>query len=508
MSTNSKLTKPNAEHLLKEGDQVQVRVGKLEKLIDQNDNPYKNGFTPTEKAGNLKTLYAEKSKEELESLAYSCSVAGRVMAVRDFGKASFLKIRDASGVIQLYVQKDSIGEEAFAKFRELDLGDIVFSEGKIFKTKTGELSIHSDKVILLTKSLRPLPEKFHGLSDVEARYRQRYLDLITSEESRAVFEKRSKIIEEVRKFLLENGFMEVETPMMHPIAGGAAAKPFITHHNALDMKFYLRIAPELYLKRLIVGGFEKVFEINRNFRNEGVSIKHSPEFTMLEFYQAYATYEDLMDFTEKLFARVAQNVCGTLKIDYQGTEIDLSKPWKRLRVEDAVLEHSGFKDAAKIRDEAALRAYLKSKDVHCDKNDTTGKLVMKIFDEEVEKLLIQPTFLTQYPSDVSPLSRRNEKDPYLVDRFEAYIYGREMGNAFSELNDPIDQRERFLMQVDAKAKGDEEANDMDEDYVNALEYGMPPTAGEGLGIDRLVMFLTNSASIRDVVLFPHMRSRT
>ena len=427
------------------------------------------------------------------------------MAIRDFGKASFVRLKDRTGLIQLYVQKDKLGEEGYAKFKELDMGDIVFSEGTIFKTKTNELSVQADKLELVTKSLRPMPEKFHGIADVEIKYRQRYLDLIVSDETRDTFRKRSKIIEEVRRFFVELDFMEVETPMMHPIAGGATARPFTTHHNALDMKLFMRIAPELYLKRLVVGGFERVFEINRNFRNEGISIKHNPEFTMLEFYQAYATYEDLIALTETLFSRVAERVLGSTRITYQGTEINLGGKWERIGVEDAIVKHSGFKDRGALRDRKLLLDYGKSKGFHMDPKDSTGGLMMVIFDEEVESKLIQPTFVTDYPLDVSPLSRKNEKDPFIVDRFELFIYGREMANAFSELNDPIDQKERFEAQVAAKDAGNEEACDMDEDYVTALEYGMPPAAGEGIGIDRLVMLLTDSPSIRDVILFPLMR---
>jgi len=427
------------------------------------------------------------------------------MAIRDFGKALFVRLKDRSGIIQLYVAKDKLGEEEYACYREMDIGDIVFSEGPLFKTKTNELSIQSTAVVLLTKSLRPLPDKFHGLADVETRYRQRYVDLIMTEATRETFRKRSKIIEELRRFFSERDFMEVETPMMHPVAGGATARPFVTHHNTLDMDLFLRIAPELYLKRLVVGGIERVFEINRNFRNEGISIKHNPEFTMLEFYQAYATYEDLMDLTEELFQSVAERVLGSKKLTYQGTEIDLSSPWKRLSVEDAIMQYTDFGDRGKLRDREALLAYGKKKNLHMDPKDTVGGLMMVVFDEEIESKLIQPTFVTLYPLDVSPLSRKNEKDPFLVDRFELYIYGREMANAFSELNDPIDQLERFEAQVAAKNAGNEEACDMDEDYVRALEYGLPPTAGEGIGIDRMVMLLTDSPSIRDVILFPQMR---
>ena len=487
---------------------MKVRREKLAAIRARGDNPYKNGRVPSALAGEIHKAYDEKSKDELEKLNHSCSVAGRVMAVRDFGKANFVRLQDRSGVIQLYVQKDKIGEEKYAQFLETDLGDFLFAKGTVFKTKTGETSISCESVELLTKALRPLPEKFHGISDIEIKYRQRYLDLITSPESREVFRKRSRIVEEVRRFFVDHDFIEVETPMMHPIAGGATARPFITHHNTLDMRLYLRIAPELYLKRLVTGGFERVFEINRNFRNEGISIKHNPEFTMLEFYQAYATFEDLMDLTETLFQCVADRVLGTRKLMYQGTEINLDGRWERISVEDAICKYTDFlqfADRAKLRDHATLLAYGKKKNLPMKPKDTAGGLMMVVFDELVEAKMVQPTFVTHHPMDVSPLSRANEKDPFVVDRFEMYIYGREMANAFSELNDPIDQRQRFESQVSAKEAGNEEACDMDEDFVVALEHGMPPTAGQGIGIDRMVMLFTDSASIRDVILFPQMR---
>jgi lysyl-tRNA synthetase class 2 len=503
----SKVVQAGAEPSLSE--QVQVRFDKLTKIRESGENPYKNGFTPKALAVDLHRAYGEKTKEELEALAIPTSVAGRIMAIRDFGKASFVRVKDRTGLIQLFVQKNGIGDEAFAKFKELDIGDVIYSDGVVFKTKTGELSVNSTQVVLMSKSLRPLPEKFHGISDVEIKYRQRYLDLIMTDETKDTFRKRSMIVNSIRKFLTEQDFMEVETPMMHPIAGGATARPFTTHHNTLDMRLFMRIAPELYLKRLVVGGFERVFEINRNFRNEGISIKHNPEFTTLEFYQSYATYEDLMVLTEKLFQRVADEVLGRREITYQGQAIQLGGQWERLGVEDSILKHSDWKqvigDAKKLRDRASLLEYGKSKKISMKPTDPVGALIMVIFDAEVEEKLIQPTFITQYPVDVSPLSRLNEKDPFIVDRFELFIGGREYANAFSELNDPVDQKERFKKQVDAKAAGDEEACDMDEDYVTALEYGMPPTAGEGIGIDRLVMLLTDSPSIRDVILFPLMR---
>lgn len=486
-------------------EQVRVRFEKLGRLRDRNENPFKNGMRPSHLAAQLHKLYDELTKEALEALAISCSVAGRVMAIRDFGKASFVRVKDRTGIIQLFVQKDKLGAEAYAYFKELDIGDIIFAQGSAFKTKTGELSVHCDLLNLVTKSLRPLPEKFHGIADVEIKYRQRYLDLIMSESAQDTFKKRSQIVSEIRKFFVKHEFMEVETPMMHPVAGGATARPFVTHHNTLDMTLYMRIAPELYLKRLVVGGIERVFEINRNFRNEGISIKHNPEFTMLEFYQAYATYEDLMELHEKLFLQIAENIFGTQQLTYQGTQIQLSAPWQRITVEDAILKYSNFKDPSQLRDRKSLLQYGEEKGFSMNPKDTTGGLMMVIFDEEVEAKLIQPTFVTQYPLDVSPLSRKNEVDPFLVDRFELFIYGREMANAFSELNDPVDQKSRFEAQVQAKDAGNEEANDMDLDYVTALEHGMPPAAGAGIGIDRLVMLFTDSPSIRDVILFPLMR---
>jgi lysyl-tRNA synthetase class 2 len=478
----------------------------MERIRARNENPYKNGFQPKDLADDLHRGYDEKTKEELEANKVRATVAGRVMAIRDFGKAAFLRVRDRSGLIQVFVSKNDLNEADYRGYKDdLDVGDIVYSEGPLFKTKTNELSIHADKLTLVTKSLQPLPEKFHGMTDVEKRYRQRYVDLIVTEESRDAFRKRAIIVDEIRQFFREHDFMEVETPMLHPIAGGANARPFVTHHNTLDTDLYLRIAPELYLKRPVVGGFERVFEINRNFRNEGVSIKHNPEFTMLEFYLTYATYEDLMDLTESLFQRIAKKTHGQTKITYQGAKIELGGKWERISVEDSILKHSGFKDRAKLRNRDALLAYGREKKIHMDPKSPTGNLIMAIFDEEVEAKLIQPTFITHYPTDVSPLSRLNEKDPFIVDRFELFIYGRELGNGFSELNDPVDQRARFMGQVEAKERGDVEACEHDEDYCVALEYGMPPTAGQGIGIDRLAMLFTDSASIRDVILFPAMR---
>jgi lysyl-tRNA synthetase class 2 len=488
-------------------EQVRVRLEKLERMRERGENPFKNGFTPDSTAAALTAQFGEKSREELEGQSNQRSLAGRIMAIRHFGKAAFVKIKDRTGGCQLYVSKQDLGDESFEKFKEMDIGDVVYSEGKVFKTKTGELSLHSHKLVLLTKSLHPLPEKYHGITDVETKYRQRYLDLIMSDETRATFLKRFQLVDAVRAFFRAHDFLEVETPMMHPIAGGATARPFKTHHNTLDMELFLRIAPELYLKRLVVGGFERVFEINRNFRNEGISVRHNPEFTMLEFYWAYATFEDLMDLTEKLFQEVADKVVGSRTLTYQGQQVHLDGKWERIRVEDAVLKYSGFKDRAGIRDPKALRAYGEAKGIHMDAKAGPGSLLMCIFDEEVEKQLVQPTFVTHYPLEVSPLARRTEADPFLTDRFELIITSRELANGFSELNDPIDQKERFMKQAEAKAAGDLEAHDVDEDYVTALEYGMPPTAGEGIGIDRMAMLFADAPSIRDVILFPQLRKR-
>lgn len=487
-------------------DIVETRIGKVKALREREISPYRNGFSPTHLSDEIALKYGEFTKEQLLADRVEVTIAGRVIFLRDFGKAGFARVQDRKGSIQAYIAKDALGDEAYALYKDFtDLGDIILCKGYLFRTKTNELSVHAEQVTILTKSLRPLPEKFHGLTDIEQRYRHRSLDLITNEKSRQVFLQRSKIVKFIREFFDDHDFLEVETPMMHPVAGGAAARPFKTHHNALDMELFLRIAPELYLKRLVVGGMDRVYEINRNFRNEGVSIKHNPEFTMLEFYWAYATYENLMDVTQRLFQEIALKLFQSTKLNYQGTEIELGGNWRRLAVEDAVVEYSSFKNRAKTRDREALLSYLKAAHIKHDSKMPTGALLMCIFDEEVEKHLIQPTFVTQYPTDVSFLSRRNDHDPAVVDRFELYIYGREMANAFSELNDPLDQRHRFELQAGFKAAGDEEACDIDEDFLRALEHGLPPTAGEGIGIDRLVMLFTDSASIRDVILFPHMR---
>ncbi|KAF0220717.1 MAG: lysyl-tRNA synthetase class [Geobacteraceae bacterium] len=478
------------------------RRRKVDALWEAGINPYPNDFRPKQTSADLQAAYGHI--QTIEDDPQTFVVAGRIIARRSFGKAAFVQVQDRKGRMQLYVKKDAIGDESFAGFETFDIGDIVGAVGCPFRTKTGELSLHVTEIRLLTKSLLPLPEKFHGLTDVETRYRQRYVDLIVHPEVREVFIKRSRVVNLIREFMTGHDFLEVETPMMQPIPGGATARPFVTHHNALDMELFLRIAPELYLKRLVVGGFEKVFEINRNFRNEGISIRHNPEFTMMEFYQAYATFEDLMDFTEQLLCHVAQELLGTLDFVYQGTDISFKRPWRRLTVTEAILEYGDI-DAKSLADRDLAYAYAQRLGLDLPADIGYGKLIIEIFEEVAELKLIQPTFITAYPTEVSPLSRKNDHDPEIVDRFEFYCAGREMANAFSELNDPRDQKERFLAQVAAKAKGDEEAHFMDEDYIRALEYGMPPTAGEGIGIDRLVMLLTDSPSIRDVILFPQLR---
>ncbi len=478
------------------------RRRKIDVLWEAGVNPYPNDFKPLHTSADVVTRYGDT--EHVDAKDENFVVAGRILARRSFGKAAFIQLQDRKGRVQVYVKKDDVGDETFAAFESFDIGDIVGVEGYPFRTKTGELSLHARSIRLLVKSLLPLPEKFHGLTDVETRYRQRYVDLIVNPEVRELFIKRSMIVNLVRSFMTSRDFLEVETPMMHQIPGGAAARPFITHHNALDLELYLRIAPELYLKRLVVGGLERVFEINRNFRNEGISVRHNPEFTMMEFYQAYATYEDLMDFTEELFCHVAQEVLGTLNVTNQGMNISFERPWKRLTVREAILEYGDI-DVKDLDDRDHALNYARSIGLDLSADIGYGKLLMEIFEEVAEHKLIQPTFITAYPTEVSPLSRKNDHNPDLVDRFELIIGGREIANAFSELNDPVDQRGRFLAQVAEKDKGDEEAHYMDEDYVRALEYGLPPTAGEGIGIDRLVMLLTDSASIRDVILFPQLR---
>jgi len=485
--------------------EYQQRLAKLGAIREAGVDPYPNDFKPGRTAASVMEEFGGLDAEGLEARKdETVSVAGRIMAKRDFGKATFAHIQDRTGRIQAYLKRDLLGEEGSALFKLCDMGDIIGVEGRVFRTRTNELTIEAAKLRLLAKGLHPLPEKWHGLTDVEARYRQRYLDLIVNPEVREVFAKRSRIIKFIRDFLSKREFMEVETPMLQPVPGGAAAKPFKTYHNALQMELYMRIAPELYLKRLIVAGLERVFEINRNFRNEGISTQHNPEFTMLEFYQAYATFEDLMGLTEEMISALAIELTGSTKVAYQGTEIDFTPPWTRISVKDAVLKYS---DAPEEIFADREKAVLFSRKLGLDVPEglSHGKVVTEIFEEVAEPKFIQPTFVTHYPLDVSPLSRKNAENPSVVDRFELLVAGREIANAFSELNDPVDQRERFLSQLKEKAAGDAEAHEMDEDFVRALEYGMPPTAGEGIGIDRLVMLMTDSPSIRDVILFPQLR---
>lgn len=458
-------------------------------------------------AAPLLAKYGDKTEPELEAQPVNVRVAGRIMTRRLMGKASFTHILDMSGKIQLYIRQDDVTPEVYEEFKQWDLGDIIGAEGHLFKTKTGELSVKVHKLQLLTKAVRPLPDKFHGLTDQETRYRQRYLDLIANDETRRTFIARSKINNSIRQFLQERDFLEVETPMMQVLAGGAAARPFVTHHHALDMPLFLRIAPELYLKRLVVGGFERVFEINRNFRNEGVSTQHNPEFTMLEFYQAYADYNDLMDLTEAMFRRVALDVLGTAQFSYQDLALDFSKPFERLSLRDSILKYNPELTPEDIDTLEAAKNTARKHDLPIHENSGLGKVQVVLFDKLVEQHLLQPTFITAYPAEVSPLARRNDQNPFITDRFELFIAGREIANGFNELNDPDDQAERFRQQMAEKAAGDEEAMPYDADYITALEHGLPPTAGEGIGIDRLVMLFTDSPSIRDVILFPHMRAK-
>jgi len=466
---------------------------------------YPNDFRRDAVAGEILSAFGERDEAWLESNPTRVIVGGRMMFKRVMGKASFAKLADRTGQIQIFIQRENVGEGVYDAFKGWDVGDILGAEGVLFRTKTGELSVRATRVRLLVKSLRPLPDKWHGLSDTETRYRQRYVDLIVNEQSRDVFRARTRIIRYLRDFLDSLDFIEVETPMMQVIPGGAAAKPFVTHHNALDMDMYLRIAPELYLKRLIVGGFERVYEINRNFRNEGLSTQHNPEFTMLELYLAFGDYRDLMEWIEKALRGLAETVRGSAKLDYQGRAYDLSKPFRRVTIEQAVLQANPDLDALSIRDATYLRTICERLGVVPGKHDGPGKMQIEIFEKTVESTLLDPTFVYGYPTEVSPLSRANDADPFITDRFEFFLGGRELANGFSELNDPEDQAARFRAQVQRKEGGDEEAMFYDADYVRALEYGMPPTAGLGVGIDRLAMFLTDSPSIRDVILFPHMR---
>lgn len=489
-----------------ENEQIAVRKQKLADLREHT-NAYPNSFQRDELALDLHKTYDEVSAEELEAKAIPVKIAGRIMTRRIMGKASFTHIQDMSGRMQIYIARDLLPEGVYKQFKTWDLGDIIGVEGHVFKTKTGELSIKASQIYLLTKALRPMPDKFHGLSDMESRYRQRYVDLMVNENSRKVFKFRSQLISEIRRFFDNHGFMEVETPMMHAMAGGAAARPFHTHHNTLDMELFLRIAPELYLKRLVVGGFEKVYEINRNFRNEGISTRHNPEFTMIEFYLAYATYKDMMMLTEDLMRSLCENVMGTFQLPLNGETIDFSKPCTKMTLRDSIMHfHSEIKPEQLDNIDQA-KALASQYGIELHKNDGLGKIQTELFEKLVEKKLIQPTFITEYPREVSPLARANDENDFVTDRFEFFVGGQEIANGFSELNDPEDQADRFRAQMQAKAEGDMEAMDYDEDYIAALEYGLPPTAGEGIGIDRLVMLFTDSASIRDVILFPLMRPK-
>ena len=485
-------------------DQIAQRMKKLEALRAADVDPYGGRFEGKTDLRQILEKWHVATKEELEARPVSYKVAGRIIALRRFGKAAFAHLQDATDRLQIYFKKDHLGESGYDLFEKLDVGDTLGVEGILFRTKTDELTLQANRLTLLSKSLRPLPEKWHGLTDVELRYRMRYVDLISNPDVRKVFSRRGKIIEAMRRFLTQRGFLEVETPMMHPIPGGAAARPFITHHNTLGIDLYLRIAPELYLKRLIIGGFERVFEINRNFRNEGISTVHNPEFTMLEFYMAYADYQVLMSLTEELFQAVAQEVLGTLKFEYQGKKIDLTPPWKRLSYLDALAgrHHVQQEDLNDIRKVAEIA---RQANVPLKEKTTLAKIWNDLFEMTVEPELTGPVFITDYPTELSPLAKKKPDRPYLTERFELYIASREIANAFSELNDPQDQRARFEAQVAQRAEGDLEAHLMDEDYLRALEYGMPPTAGEGIGVDRLVMLLTDQSSIRDVILFPQMR---
>ncbi|RUO22526.1 lysine--tRNA ligase [Aliidiomarina iranensis] len=493
---------PEAQDL---NQQIRERKQKLQQLREAG-NPFPNDFRRDSLATDLHSAHGEKEGEALLAEGVRVNIAGRMVLRRIMGKASFATLQDMSGQVQIYVARDNLPEGIYNDgFKKWDLGDIVGASGVLFKTRTGELTVQVDEIKLLTKALRPLPDKFHGLADQETRYRQRYLDLIVNQQSRDTFVMRSKAIEYIRQFLNSRAFLEVETPMMQTIPGGASARPFVTHHNALNMDLYLRIAPELYLKRLVVGGFEKVFEINRNFRNEGLSTRHNPEFTMLEFYWGYADYHDLMDLTEEMVRGLCTELLGTTEVTYQGEQFDFGKPFDRLSVVDAILKYNSELSEAEINDLATATAYAEKIGIKVQKSWGLGKIQIEIFEETAEHQLAQPTFITAYPAEVSPLARRNDDNPFVTDRFEFFVGGREIANGFSELNDAEDQAERFQAQVEQKEAGDSEAMFYDADYVTALEYGLPPTAGEGIGIDRLVMLLTDSPSIRDVLLFPHMR---
>lgn len=482
-------------------EQMQVRLDKMHKIEEHGWLPFGHKFEWSHHAADIAGQFEELSANET-----IVRLAGRVMAIRGHGKTCFMDLIDKSGRIQLYVRKDAIGEENYALIKMMDIGDIVGVSGTVFRTHMGELSIKAVSLEMLSKSLRPLPEKWHGLKDIEMRYRQRYVDLIVNPEVRDTFVKRSQIIKSVREILDNRDFLEVETPIMHSIAGGAAARPFITYHNALDMQLYMRIAPELYLKRLIVGGMERVYELGRVFRNEGIDIKHNPEFTIVEIYQAFADYKDMMELTETIVSQTAQKVLGTMKITYEGQEIDLTPPWNRMTMIEAVAKYTG-QDFTGVTDIEEARKMAAAINVPIEKTYGIGKIINACFEEHVEDKLIQPTFITGHPKEISPLAKSSVENPEITDRFEGFIYAREICNGFTELNDPIDQRERFVKQVEERKAGDDEAHMMDEDFVNALEYGLPPTGGLGIGIDRLVMFLTDSTSIRDVLFFPHMRHK-
>ena len=488
-----------------EGDQIRQRKKKLDELREMGVDPYPARYRPAESAADLHLLAGELSAEEVESLGRKTRVAGRIMALRKFGKTVFTHIQDDSGRIQLYFRKDALSEEDFALLKKLDIGDIVGAEGVLFRTRTNELTVAAESLVLLAKSLRPLPERWHGLRDIEQRYRQRYLDLIANPEVKESFRTRARLIAAVREFFTSRDFLEVETPMMQSIPGGATARPFKTFYNALDMEVFLRVAPELYLKRLIIGGFDRVFEINRNFRNEGLSREHNPEFTMLEFYQTWADYNSLMELTEELFLELARKVAGSEKIVYQGQEIDFTPPWRRLPLVESLTTVAGIPEND-VQDPEFLRAKAKELGIPLHLGYGPERLQVEIWERLVEPTLTDPTFVVDFPKAVSPLAKSRPDNPALVERFELFIAGKEVANAFSELNDPLDQRERFQSQVDEREAGDYEAQRMDEDFLRALEHGMPPTGGEGIGIDRLVMLFTDAANIRDVILFPQLRA--
>jgi lysyl-tRNA synthetase class 2 len=495
----------SAELGKKEQELYEARLAKAARWRELGLNPYGNGYRPEHTAGEIHQRHSDQPAELLDAESREYDVAGRVVAMRSFGKAAFIKLRDRSGEIQVHVKKDALGD-SFERFKVTDIGDFVAAKGTLFRSKTGELTLSATEYLPLTKSLRPLPEKWHGLSDQEARYRQRYLDLIANPGVKESFLRRTQLVSFIRQFLDGRDFVEVETPMMHPLISGATARPFTTHHNALDIPLYLRIAPELYLKRLVVGGFERVYEINRNFRNEGLSIRHNPEFTMLEFYQAYATYEDLMNLTEEMISQAAEKISGGTAVQFGELRLSFARGWKRIPMGEAVREKLPSLTDKDLTDPERLARELGGS-VDPALVGNAGALLGALFEQHVEQTLIQPTFVTQYPTAISTLARRNELHPEFTDRFELFDAGREIGNGFSELNDPLDQKERFMSQVEAKRRGQKETEDFDEDYIRALEHGMPPTAGEGIGIDRLAMLLTNSTSIRDVILFPLMKSK-